>query len=95
VNVVESVRLGVHQYLDDADYCYRGMSLRLPSGAVRIEVGDPGRDAVGVETLGKGRQEVVVMRRLGGALTGRRAPPELVVRAAALRSASLGGPTRP
>jgi hypothetical protein len=91
LTLVQAVRLGVHQYLDDADYSYRGLNLHLPAGRpVRIAADDPGGDAVGVEALGKGPQEVVVMRRLGGVLTRETAPPELVVRACAVRAVDLG-----
>jgi hypothetical protein len=93
-SVVEAVRLGAHQFLDDADYSYRGIHLHLPGGAARIEVEDPGRDAVGVETLGGGANEVVVLRRLGGAVTGRLAAPELLFRARCLGAANLGEPDR-
>ncbi len=90
VTLVQAVRLGVHQYLDDADYPYGGMNLHLPDGAMaRIEADDPGRDALGVETAGTGEGEVVVMRRLGGVLTGRRPVPELVMRASAVCAANL------
>jgi hypothetical protein len=91
LSLIGAIRVGVHQYLDDDDYCYRGLDLHFASAAaVRIEAADPGGDAIGVETLGKGSEEVVVMRRLGGLVTGRTAPPELVVRASVLGAASLG-----
>jgi hypothetical protein len=89
LTLVQAVRLGVHQYLDDADYAYRGLGLHLPGGlALRVGAEDPGGDAVGVETAGPGG-EVVVLRRLGGVLAGRAAPPGLVMRAAALCAAHL------
>jgi hypothetical protein len=94
--IVGAVRQGVHQYLDDADYSYAGLTVHLPAGqGVRIEVHDPGHDALGVQMLGKETEEVVVMRRLGGLLSGRLAPPELVLRASAVRAFNLAGETAP
>ena len=85
VTMVQALRLGVHQYLDDADQDYRQLELHLLDGAaVRVHANDPGRDAMGVEALGQGAEEVVVLRRLGGMLSGRASPPELVVRAGEL-----------
>ena len=92
VTLVQSLRLGVHHYLDDADYCYQQLNLHLRNGlAVSVQADDPGGDAVAVEAFGKGRDEVVVVRRLGGVLSGAPAPAELVVRAAELRATCLTG----
>jgi hypothetical protein len=88
----EAMRLGVHQYLDDADYSYQKLHLHLRHGpAVSVRADDPGGEAVGVEGVGEGREEVVVFRRLDGALLDRVAPPEVVVRAGAVRAAYLAG----
>jgi hypothetical protein len=90
ITVVGAIRLGAHQFLDDEDYCYRRLRLCLPSGpAVTIRTEDPGGDAVGVEALGRGNDEVVVVRRLGGVLSGLPAVPELVLRAVGLRAGQL------
>jgi hypothetical protein len=92
VTVVQALRVGVHQYLDDADQAYRQCELHLGDGlTARATVQDPGSDAMSLETLGQGPEQVVVLRRLGGVLTGRAAPPELVVRAGAVRVGQLAG----
>jgi hypothetical protein len=92
VTMVQALRLGVHQYLDDADYAYGGLHLHLRDGlAVHLRADDPGGDAVGVEALGQAGQEVVVVRRLRGVLSGKASAPELVVRTAAVRAGMLAG----
>jgi hypothetical protein len=81
LNMVQALRQGAHQYLDDADYSYQRLHLQLHGGlSVSTAISDPGADAVGVEVLGRGREKVVVIRRLGDMLS-RTPPPELVVRA--------------
>jgi hypothetical protein len=91
LTLVQALRQGAHQYLDDADYSYQRLHLQLPGGpSVSMTSADPGADAVGVETVGHGREEVVVVRRLGGVLTGT-TPPELVVRSAGLGAGYLAG----
>jgi hypothetical protein len=92
VTMVQALRLGVHQFLDDADYAYRGLRLHLPAGlSLHIRADDPGGDALGVEALGQSGQEVVVLRRLRGVLSGKPPAPEVVVRTAALRAGTLAG----
>jgi hypothetical protein len=89
MSLVQALRQGAHQYLDDADYSYQRLHLQLHGGqSVSMASGDPGADAVGVETLGRGAEEVVIVRRLGGVLTGK-TPPELVVRSARLGAGYL------
>jgi hypothetical protein len=91
LSLVQALRQGAHQYLDDADYSYEKLHLQLQGGqSVSMTSGDPGADAVGVETLGRGREEVVVVRRLGGVLSGK-TPPELLVRSVRLRAGYLSG----
>jgi hypothetical protein len=90
--LVQAIRTGAHQYLDDADYCYDRLELHLTQGPrVGVRASDPGDDAVGVETVGHGPGQVLVVRRLGGLLAGRPAVPELVLRAGALRAGQLAG----
>jgi hypothetical protein len=90
VTVVQAIRTGAHQYLDDEDYSYSRLQLCLQGGpAVDVWSDDPGGDAVGVEALGEGQEEVVVVRRLGGILSGQPAVPELVLRVAGLRAGQL------
>jgi hypothetical protein len=92
VTVVQAIRLGAHQYLDDEEYSYRQLDLSLPGGAtVSIQAEDPGGDAVGVEAVGRGGNEVLVVRRLGGLLGTQQAPPEVVLRANALYAGQLAG----
>ena len=89
--LVRALRQVAHQYLDDADYSYERLNLHLHGGlSVSVTSSDPGADAVGVEALGRGREEVVVLRRLGGVLAGK-TPPELVVRSARLGAGYLTG----
>jgi hypothetical protein len=89
--VVQALRQGVHQYLDDAEYSYQRLHLQLHGGLSRcVDSDDPGGNAVGVESLGRGGEEVFVLRRLGGVLSGMPAP-ELVVRAAHLGAGYLAG----
>ncbi len=89
--LVQALRQGAHQYLDDADYSYQRLYLQLQGGqSVSTAAGDPGADAVGVETLGRGTEQVVVIRRLGGVLSGK-TPPELVVRSTKLGAGYLAG----
>lgn len=90
VTLVQAIRDGAHQFLDDEEYCYRQLHLSLGDApAVTIHTDDPGGDAVGVEVLGAGSEEVVVVRRLGGVLSGRPAVPELVFRAGVLQAGQL------
>jgi hypothetical protein len=90
VTAVHALRQGVHQYLDDADYAYQRLHLHLGGGLeVAVDADDPGGDAVGVESLGQGEEEVGVVRRLGGLVHGRPAAPELVVRLPSLRAGQL------
>ncbi|MFO0928888.1 MAG: hypothetical protein U0736_18020 [Gemmataceae bacterium] len=92
VTVVQAIRLGAHQYLDDEDYSYRQLDLSMAGGAtVSVEADDPGGDAVGVEVLGDRGEEVVVVRRLGGVLQGYQAAPEVIFRANALHAGQLAG----
>jgi hypothetical protein len=89
LTLVQALRQGAHQYLDDADYSYQRLQLQLHGGPmVSMASGDPGTDAVGVETVGRGSEEVVVVRRLGGVLSGKMAP-ELVMRSARLGAGYL------
>jgi hypothetical protein len=95
VSLAQAIRVAVHQYLDDVNCRYRELNLHLPDGAaVAIESADPGDDALGVEVLGRGRDEVVVLRRLAGLAAGRTTPPELVVRTAVLGAAQLSTGSR-
>lgn len=90
VTVVQAIRTGAHQFLDDDDYSYSRLHLCLKGGpAVSVQADDPGGDAVGVEAVGEGPDEVVVVRRLGGVLWGQPAVPELVLRVAGLRVGQL------
>jgi hypothetical protein len=90
--LAQMLRVGVHQFLDDAEYGYRSLKLHLPRGAsVRVRADDPGRETVAMETHGIGEQEVVVMRRLGPILWPRPAAPELVVRGGAMYAGQLAG----
>jgi hypothetical protein len=92
VTLVQAIRQGAHQHLDDAESIYKRLELRLARDAsVAIEADDPGGNAVGVESLGSGANEVVVVRRLGGLLDGRPGVAEVVLRAAALRAGQLAG----
>ena len=80
------------QYLDDADYTYRGLRLHLRAGlSLRVRADDPGGDAVGVEAAGQGGEEVLVLRRLRGVLSGKPPAAEVVVRSGALRAGTLAG----
>lgn len=90
VTVVQAIRTGAHQYLDDDEYSYRRLHLWMQGGpTVSVRADDPGGDAVGVESVGEGSDEVVVVRRLGGVLWGQPAVPELVLRVAGLRVGQL------
>ena len=90
VTVVQAIRVGAHQFLDDEDYSYRRLHLLLRGGtAVSVRTDDKGEQAVGVETVGRGKNELIVVRRLGGILTGASAVPELVLRVAGLRAGHL------
>jgi hypothetical protein len=90
VTVVQAIRVGAHQFLDDEEYSYRRLHLCLLGGpAVTVRADDPGGDPVGVETVGRDHEELVVMRRLGGFLSGQPAVPELIVRATGLRAGQL------
>ncbi len=91
LTVVQALRQGAHQYLDDVEYSYQRMHLHLRGGlSVNVDSSDPGADAVGVETMGRGREEVVVIRRLDGVLS-RTPPPELVVRTGMVGAGYLAG----
>lgn len=88
------IRQAAHQYLDDAEYGYRGMLLNLRGGArVSLRAEDPGADAVGISA--GPAEEVLSARRLGGALAarggGRPVPPVLVLRTGAVGAMSLVG----
>jgi hypothetical protein len=88
----QAIRRGAHQYLDDADYSYGRLDMHLREGLqVSVSADDPGGDAVGVESIGQGTGEVLVVRRLGGLVEGRSAVPELVLRARAVRVGQLAG----
>lgn len=88
--VVQAIRAGAHEYLDDKDYNYRNLYLCLPGGAaVKVSTADPGGDAVGVETVADGGEELVVVRRLGGVLSRAATVPELVLRVTGLRAGQL------
>jgi hypothetical protein len=88
----QMLRLGIHQFLDDADYAYRSVQLHLgPSGSTRLRAEDPGEHPVALETHGEGADQVLVLRRLGSVLRSRSAPPELVIRRAALHAGQLAG----
>ncbi len=88
--LVQALRTGAHQYLDDAESRYDRLAVYLREGLqVWVEASDPGGDAVGVEMLGRGPGEVLVVRRLGGLLEGRPAVPELVLRASAVHAGHL------
>jgi hypothetical protein len=88
--LVQALRTGAHQYLDDADYSYEQLELHLGQGPrVGVRASDPGGDAVGLETVGRGASEVLVIRRLGGLLEGRPAVPELILRVGAVRAGQL------
>ncbi len=86
-SLTELLRRGVHQYLDDAEYSYRRLLLKLPGSEVRMVSEDPGRDPVAVESLG----DVVVMRRLGTVLDQRPSAPEVVLRTVSLRASQMAG----
>ena len=88
VSFVGAIRHAAHQFLDDHDYGYRNLHLRLRAGS---ELTIPGGDAVGVETVGPARDQVLVVRRLGCMSSGQRAAPEVVVRASALSAGQLAG----
>jgi hypothetical protein len=89
--LLQAIRHGAHQYLDDAEYTYQRLQLHLNRGQkLAVESDDPGGDAVGVETLGQAG-EVLVVRRLGGLLEGRPAVPEIVLRADAVHVGQLAG----
>jgi hypothetical protein len=90
--LLDAIRTGAHQYLDDADSSYERLQLHLGSGPqVNVRASDPGGDAVGLETVGQGQGEVLVVRRLGGLLQGRPAVPEVVLRAGAVQVGQLAG----
>jgi hypothetical protein len=90
VTVVQAIRVGAHQFLDDADYSYRRLHLCLRDGAaVTIRAEDKAGEPVGVETVGAGLDELVVVRRLGSVLSRHPAVPELVLRVAGLRAGQL------
>jgi hypothetical protein len=83
------LRIGIHQYLDDADYGYRSLRLHLKQGAVGLRADDPGAHPVTMETHGAGSAEVFVLRRLGSVLRPRPSAPELVLRSGALTASQL------
>lgn len=86
------LRMGIHQYLDDAEYAYRSVRMHLArGGTARLQAEDPGEHPVALETLGEGAEQVVVLRRLGSVLRSMPAPPELVVRGGALYAGQLAG----
>jgi hypothetical protein len=88
--LLQAIRTGAHQYLDDAEYNYERLDLHLSHGqSVGVRASDPGGDAVGLETVGQGPAEVLVVRRLGGLIEGRGAVPEVVLRAGAVRAGQL------
>lgn len=92
VTVARAIRLGAHQYLDDEDYSYRRLDLCLTGGSLlSIQAEDPGCDPVGVESSGGTGEEVLVVRRLGGVLSGHAAAPEVVLRARAVHAGQLAG----
>ena len=89
--MAQYLRQGVHQFLDDAEYAYRGLRLHLPDSAVGLRADDPCEQPVAVESVGEGAGEVLVMRRLGSVLDPRPSAPELVLRGLALRAGQLAG----
>ncbi|NBO90973.1 MAG: hypothetical protein EBV06_01445 [Planctomycetia bacterium] len=90
--LAQMLRLGVHQFLDDADYAYRSLNLHLPRGAaIHLRADDPGEEPVAMETHGTGAEEVVVMRRLGPVLRPLPAAPEVVLRGGAIDATQLAG----
>jgi hypothetical protein len=86
-SLTELLRRGVHQYMDDAEYGYRRLKLKLPGAEVQMRTADPGAEPVAVESLG----EVLVMRRLGTVLDERPSAPEVVLRTAALQASQMAG----
>lgn len=90
VTVVQAIRDGAHQFLDDAEYSYRRLHLCLRAGtAVTVLAEDKAGEPVGVETVGVGKEEVIVVRRLGGVLSKHPTVPEVVLRASGLRAGQL------
>jgi hypothetical protein len=87
VSLVGAIRHAAHQFLDAHEYGYGRLRLRLRTGSGLTVYGG---EAVGVETVGPARNEVLVVRRLG-MLSGQRAAPEVVVRASALCGGQLAG----
>jgi hypothetical protein len=84
-----ALQTATHHYLNDAAYTYAVLELFLQTGVqASVPVADPGADAVNLATEGTEEGQVLVVRRLAGAL-GRKQPPELVLRAGALRAAQL------
>ncbi|MFO0878634.1 MAG: hypothetical protein U0840_14935 [Gemmataceae bacterium] len=90
VTVVEAIQVGAHQYLDDADYNYRHLHLGLRDAAtITVRAEDKAGEPVGLETVGSGANELVIVRRLGGVLSSSPAVPEVVLRTAGLRVGQL------
>jgi hypothetical protein len=87
VSLVGAIRHAAHQFLDAHEYGYGRLRLRLRSGSGLTVSGG---EAVGVETVGRSRNEVLVVRRLG-MLSGQRSAPEVVIRTAALSGGQLAG----
>ena len=87
VSLVGAIRHAAHQFLDAHEYGYGRLRLRLRTGSGLTVSGG---EAVGVETVGNSRNELLVVRRLG-MLSGQRAAPEVVVRASALSGGQLAG----
>ena len=88
VSLVGALRHAAHQFLDDREYGYGRLRLRLRTGP---DLTVAGGEAVGVETVGPRRNEVLVVRRLGCMSSGQRAAPEVVIRASALSGGQLAG----
>ncbi len=90
LTVVQAIRDGAHQYLDDAEYSYRRLHLCLRQGtSVTVWAEDKAGEPVGVETVGSGNEEVIIVRRLGGVLSRDPAVPEIILRANGLRAGQL------
>lgn len=90
ITVVQAIQVGAHQFLDDAEYNYRRLHLCMRDGAaLTVRAEDKAGEPVGLETVGTGTDELMIVRRLSGVLSGHPAVPEVVLRAAGLRAGQL------